>query len=143
MNEKQQPGIKFENIYLIEDSFKRIPIISQRLDIKLDFDIERHIEKGKSFIKLKTYLNLINEKNENEVEIEFSYIANFKEIKGNENMKIADFLENNAPALMFPYIRQHIHNKTTIAGLKPLILPPINIVALLNERKTNEQNENV
>ena len=135
MNKKKQPGIKFENIFLVEENFRRQAQVSQNLEIKLDFNVERHFDENHGHISLKTILMLINEKKETEVELDFSYVAVFREIEGSENMKMTDFLEKNAPALMFPYIRQHIHNKTTISGLKPLILPPVNIVALLSKKQ--------
>ncbi|XZK49641.1 protein-export chaperone SecB (plasmid) [Clostridium perfringens] len=35
---------------------------------------------------------------------------------------------------MFPYIREHITSVTQKAGIQPIVLPPINIRALLNNK---------
>jgi len=46
-------------------------------------------------------------------------------------MNMERFMENHAPALMFPYIREHIAMVTQKAGVKPVLLPPVNIFALM------------
>ena len=43
----------------------------------------------------------------------------------------------NAPAILFPYIRAYITTLTTLSGLKPLILPTLNLVSLGEELKKN------
>lgn len=49
-----------------------------------------------------------------------------------ENM---DILEKNTIAIMFPYIRSHISIVTTQPGMNPIVLPAMNIVALINDKK--------
>ena len=49
-----------------------------------------------------------------------------------ENMSI---LERNAIAILFPYIRSYISTITTQPGMAPILLPAMNIVAMLNDQK--------
>ena len=51
-----------------------------------------------------------------------------------ENMSI---LERNALAILFPYIRSYISTITTQPGMAPILLPAMNIVAMLNDQKKN------
>lgn len=43
-------------------------------------------------------------------------------------------LEKNTIAIMFPYIRSYISSITTQPGMTPIVLPAINIVALINDQ---------
>lgn len=44
-------------------------------------------------------------------------------------------LERNAIAILFPYIRSYISTITTQPGMAPILLPAMNIVAMLNDQK--------
>ena len=44
-------------------------------------------------------------------------------------------LERNGIAIMFPYIRSYISTITTQPGMSPIVLPAMNIVAMLNDQK--------
>ncbi|HHY59392.1 MAG TPA: hypothetical protein GX504_02135 [Clostridia bacterium] len=68
--------------------------------------------------------------------LEGAFVGFFSVIKGSENMEMERFMEAHAPALMFPYIREHISTVTQKAGVKPVLLPPLNIKALV---KTAEE----
>lgn len=53
-------------------------------------------------------------------------------ITDQENMNI---LEKNTIAIMFPYIRSYISIITTQPGMNPIVLPAMNIVAMINDQK--------
>lgn len=46
-----------------------------------------------------------------------------------------DILEKNTIAIMFPYIRSYISIITTQPGMNPIVLPAMNIVAMINDQK--------
>ena len=46
-----------------------------------------------------------------------------------------DILEKNTIAIMFPYIRSYISIITTQPGMNPIVLPAMNIVAMVNDQK--------
>ncbi len=73
-------------------------------------------------------------------ESEITYIGVFSCLEGSENMSLEDFLANNAPALLMPYIRESLSGLSVKAGLPPVNLPPINIVAML-EKNPAEKTE--
>ncbi len=39
----------------------------------------------------------------------------------------ASFFNVNAPAILFPYVRAHITTLTSLSGIKPVILPTLNL----------------
>ncbi|MCB0566326.1 MAG: protein-export chaperone SecB [Phaeodactylibacter sp.] len=64
---------------------------------------------------------------------EFEYKKN-----GGERLdvKFKEFVKINAPAIIYPYVRQHIRNLTLEAGFKqPIILPILNFVRLVEKSK--------
>lgn len=49
--------------------------------------------------------------------------------------KNMDMLEKNMIAIMFPYIRSYISIITTQPGMPPIVLPAMNIIAMINDQK--------
>ena len=49
-----------------------------------------------------------------------------------------DILEKNMIAILFPYIRSYISLLTTQPGMAPIVLPAMNIVAMINAQKGEE-----
>lgn len=89
--------------------------------------IERHLQK----LENNTYEVILNTTvSDNDEKI-------FVNVKGRaifftqqENM---DILEKNTIAIMFPYIRSYISTITTQPGMNPIVLPAMNIVAMVND----------
>ena len=46
-----------------------------------------------------------------------------------------DMIEKNTIAIMFPYIRSYISIVTTQPGMAPIVLPAMNIVAMIDDQK--------
>ena len=46
-----------------------------------------------------------------------------------------DMFEKNTIAIMFPYIRSYISIITTQPGMVPIVLPAMNINAMINDKK--------
>lgn len=46
-----------------------------------------------------------------------------------------DMLEKNTIAIIFPYIRSYISIITTQPGMPPIVLPAMNIIAMVNDQK--------
>ena len=54
-----------------------------------------------------------------------------------DRKKAKQLLARNAVAILFPYLRSAITSITAEAGIKPFILPPVNIVKLLEDKNKN------
>ncbi len=77
-------------------------------------------------------LRLIHEETQ-VLQLDSTFVGFFSVIEGEENMNIERFVQNHSPALMFPYIREHIAAVTQKAGVKPVLLAPVNVLAMLKE----------
>lgn len=138
MDKDKQPGIRFDNIMLVKESFWRDFIV--QADSRVVFDIKHNWNSnGDRYLsELLTSLSLIYDEKE-VLKLESTFVGLFSVIGNCENMDIVDYIKNYSPALMLPYIREHISSITQKAGIKPVLLPPINIVALINKTEPEEK----
>lgn len=132
MDKSKQPGISFDSIMLVKESFWRDYVVPE--NSKLDFQIGMgwNHEDGEYFVELDTILTLIYEEKE-VLKLESTFVGVFSLIEERQNMDIQEYIKNYSPGLMFPYIREHISNITQKSGSKPILLPPINVIALINQ----------
>lgn len=54
------------------------------------------------------------------------------------SVTLRDFVKGNGPAILFPYIRQLVTQLTTAGPVGAFYLPPINMLALLNQYSYEE-----
>lgn len=139
MNEDKQPGISFDGIILTKEEFWRDYHIPKQLKIDLDIQMNySSISNERYSTELITELKGISVENNKEVlKLKNVFVGFFSVIENEKNMDIKRFIENYSPALMFPYIREHIATITQKAGVKPILLPPINIQALIKNKNEN------
>lgn len=135
MDKEKQPGISFDSIVLAKEKFWRNPSLPKELNINLDFKVKRSIDDKKGIIELDTFLSLQDSEKVEHVKLELKYIGLFSIIESEKNMELEHFLEHNAPAFLVPYIREHISSITSKAGILPVILPPINILAIIKDKE--------
>jgi preprotein translocase subunit SecB len=133
MDKNKPPGISFDNIILKELSFSREPDFSEKPELTI------HLESSTSFSPEKDRLVYemsceIKDKNDY-FHIKCALIGFFSVIKGQENMELQEYSQFNAPATIFPYIRETIASTTARAQIPPVIIPPMN----LNLLKRNDQ----
>ena len=132
MDEKKiESGFKLLSVVLLESSFKREGNID--FSVRLDNQVE-----------INTGYNLSNNNSINcFVEVNFKSLFEGK-IAAQSNIKMAGVFEKmgeseidvdafgkiNAPAIIYPFIREHLGTLTMKSGLTPFLLPPLNFVAL-------------
>lgn len=46
---------------------------------------------------------------------------------------LKSFVAQNAPAILFPYVRAYVGNMTALGGIEPIIMPTVNLVHLGEE----------
>lgn len=137
MDETKQPGIICNAIILKKSNFIRFPHLSKETTPDLNFHIDINIDEQKkhSTVTLSAMLKIIGDDSKPQIEIEIEYIGLFSVNDDESNMDLDVFSEKNAPAIIFPYLREHIHDLTLKGGFGPIILPPINIYAALKEQE--------
>lgn len=134
MDKTKQPGISFDGIILVKEEFWRDYVVNDDSEVKLRFNSINSIDESNATVELTMNLELIDGE-KSVLKLENTFIGFFSIIKGEENMEMKEYLENNAPALLFPYVREHISLITLKSGIKPILLKPINLVSLLEEQE--------
>ena len=119
--------------------------VKDKTDLKLKF---KHITKEDDKESGTYYITLevkIYDKEEIDLkdcpfQLEISLTGLFKLIKfDGVEKEIKDKLINeNTIAILFPYLRNLITSVTASANINPLILPPVNVIAMLENEKNKE-----
>ena len=135
MDKSKSPGIRFNQVVLKKSRFERKDMIEEGTpNINVNFNINNRLNKEKA--KLFTEFTItLGENDDSPFYLDVSMIGVFSVDNSKKNMDLKEFSENNAPALVLPYLREYISNTTMRAGLKaPFILPPINVIKMMKEK---------
>lgn len=124
---KYESFLVLKKMEIIESTFRKK---DEAIDgLELGVQVERKLNKisNEEFeVVLETTVSDENE-------------AVFVNVKGRAifltNQENKDILEKNTIAIMFPYIRSYISIITTQPGMNPIVLPAMNIVAMVNDQK--------
>lgn len=124
---KYESRLVLEKMEILESSFRKKdePLDGVELGVQVEHGINR-IDDEIFEVVLTTTVSDEDEK----VFVSVTGRAVFN--TSQENM---DILEKNAIAIMFPYIRSYISIITTQPGMNPIVLPAMNIVAMINDQK--------
>lgn len=103
---------------------------------KLDFDINSAVDfTDDSHFSLGLQVELFRDAQENNFPFNFKVevIGQF-EIEASSQEERMRYAEQNAVAILFPYVRALISTFTAASNVQPVILPPINVVGYLKEK---------
>ncbi len=131
MDKAKQPGIYFNGIILVGEEFWRNYEVPDDSSVEFVVKLGNESSGTNHSVELHSNLKLVKDGKET-LRLTSKFIGFFSIIKGEENMDIKEYVRCNAPALMFPYVREHISSITGKSGINPVYLPPLNIKALLN-----------
>ena len=126
--------VKHENVYkvdrvlLLESSFKREPIIENNQVPKNHIHIETQINpdnpNGKIVVNLfATLTSMLNDRKIYEVKVVMTGVF---EKDGTPALDEERFKKINAPAIIYPFIREHIASTCLKAGLGSVMVPTVN-----------------
>ena len=126
---------RLDSLTLVESSFKReanIDFSNTEIKNSVDIDIQHTLNEDKIFIDLEVVL-IGKLKRVKLFQFKTKYVGQFE--KGDENiLPIEKFVEANGPAIMYPFVREHIATTSIKAGMNPILLPPVNFVKLNSDR---------
>ncbi|MCB5271063.1 MAG: protein-export chaperone SecB [Candidatus Cloacimonetes bacterium] len=136
MDKNMQPGIMIRAIHQVRCAFDKQQGKASKIKNYFAFDYAFELvseNKGQAELTLKA--KGTNADDSTEVyNCEIVYIGVFEVVKGSANMPLGEFLGTNAPAHLLPYIRESLSSLSQKAGLPAILLPPINILALLSAK---------
>ena len=117
--------LKLVDLMIVESSFSRTEKEIQ--DAALEMEIEKDIQKQSEDQYEITLAVRLKEKN-NQINIYVKSKAHFTTQQENTNL-----IEKNTIAIIFPYVRSHISSITSQPRMMPIVLPPMNIAAMLKD----------
>lgn len=116
--------------------FSKYDFIQTREDTNSDYSTSFHInyavsKKDSSKFKITILTSVKNETDSVHINLETVGIFTVDNNEISENIS-EQLIKVNTVAIMFPFIRSQISLLTTQPGLTPVMLPPININALMD-----------
>lgn len=126
-------SFQFEGFRIVKSYFDiDLEDKSSDLSITIEPSGKLHVEDNLFQLKLIVLISDVEEKNK--IEIHSLGFFKFSNIVDNE---LKNYLYHNAPAILFPYIRAYISTLTTLSGIKPIILPTLNLSNLKDKLEKN------
>lgn len=132
-NNNLQSGFKINNLLLLESNFSRIinvtfdnPDVIQSVDVDVQIEVNDSTVIVTEVVKYNQIFNDIQE-----VSAIIKMVGVFEKF-GDSPLDLESFGNINGAAIIFPYIREHLTNLTSKAGLGLIIIPPFNFT-----KKTN------
>ena len=126
---------KLISLTLVSSNFKReadIDFSNTEIKNSVDIDVQHSVNEDVIIINLE--VKLIGKLKQKKL-FSFStiYVGQFE--KGDETiLPIEKFVDANGPAIMYPFVREHIAGTSLKAGMNPILLPPVNFVKLNSDR---------
>ena len=122
-------GYKVESVILIESSFARLPSIDRNEHtVTNEININHEVFETSSDNKFGVILNLdfIGKQGDNNFcTSKIKMLGIFEKI-GEPPLNEESFKKVNAPAIIYPFIREHLHNICLKAGIVNVLLPTVN-----------------
>jgi preprotein translocase subunit SecB len=139
MQPKFNPKFSIETIRQRECFFALNPVFKPEKNKKYKIGLSFNISFNKKGEKVIVTLNFSSE-NENQpfvFRVIFEGIFVFDKIPEKEELE--RIVHINCSSIIFPFIRESIADLTRKAGLPPLILDPVNFVAIYESSKDKEE----
>ena len=126
-NNNLQSGFKINNLLLLESNFSRVinvtfdnPAVIQSVDVDVQIEVNDNTVIVTEVVKYNQIFNDIQE-----VSATIKMVGVFEKF-GDSVLDLENFGNINGAAIIFPYIREHLTNLTSKAGLGLIIIPPFN-----------------
>jgi len=132
---------KLSEIYLLESNFKRDANIDFKdPSFKNNADITvRHQVVDDSLLHITvTLVFTAGKENLKEISAKIKMMGVFI-CESDTIIPIEQFAKANGPAIMFPFLREHLASVTLKAGINPILLPSVNFIRLSEENKVKKK----
>lgn len=116
-----------EKIEITESTFRKKDVLLDGLELSVC--VEHNVENIDEHVYEIVLNTTVSDENEN-IYVNVKGKAIFRTQLNN-----MDILEKNTIAIMFPYIRSYISIITTQPGMPPIVLPAMNIIAMINDQR--------
>lgn len=134
MRKDKQPGIDFEKIMLERINLEVTPdylFPEKGVEVEMTVSVNAALNKPEKKLKLTLEVSLFKETKNPPLRLLVSASSYFK---GKDIKTLEEFSKVQAPALVFPFVREIIANLTMRTGYPPFLVPPTNIVAFVGKK---------
>lgn len=131
MDEKISSVLKLNNIVVDKMSFERTNFC-QNINDKEHMSISTEVEE----LAIGSRVSLAVKVERGDEFVAEVHMSAYVEIAEDHEVTKELFLKNTI-AMLFPYVRSQLTLLTSQPGTMPVILPPLNINALIEEKETN------
>jgi preprotein translocase subunit SecB len=130
--ENDQGSIRILHVVLLESHFRRVPNVVQDDQEQIGFSIQvtPNVDSQKQMIISEVMLDMNSTRagdRQFEARIRMAGIFEFTNLS--QEMQ-TDFSKINGPAIVFPFIREHLMSLSQKGGIKPITINPVNFVEL-------------
>lgn len=132
-------GIPIINIFLSELNFGRTPEVPENINFTYTISVGAKVDDssiGQVNVKLEVF-----EKNTNSFNISCCMVGLF-DLSDIKDVPVStdEFLYVNAPAIIFPYLRELVSNITLRGSMKPLLIPSCNFKEMREQKQQEKKN---
>lgn len=118
-------NIRINNLLLLESDFKRISNVVFSDEVISEVTIETEISNPENNVVnvIETVTLVQKYQGQDQVYVKVKMVGVFD---CDDVEKYEEFGRINGAAIIFPYIREHITNLSTKAGIGAIVIPPVN-----------------
>ena len=144
MKSTEHQGIIFEKIIFekIDLELNREHKKEGKISVDVSFKVSRHLDESKGSLEVNLEVSLFEKSENPPMKLSILSTGYFSVKEEDKKAVLKEFAEIHALAMMLPFVRETIASLTVKAGFPPLLLPPLNIYALISGTKTKEKNVN-
>lgn len=124
---KYESSLVLKGFEIIESTFRKEGILTD--DLKLEVQVNHNLNEQSAGI-FEILLEITISDIDKKLYVNVKGRAVFATQQENR-----EILEKNTIAIMFPYFRSYISLITTQPGMNPIVLPAMNIVAMVNDQR--------
>ncbi len=124
---KMKSDLRMDGLHFSECTVTRSPVIENGT---LSYDLTKQIQEMEDGSNL-VILTLTISKEKADLFVKVVASAKFTMDSDDPELK-KTIMNNNAVAIMFPFIRSQVTLMTTQPGMTPIVLPPINTTKFVN-----------
>ena len=122
---EKEAQFRFVNYRITESVIKLDPEVEPSDELEVNFEQTIGVHETETRMRLLLNTSITDKNNALSVAVKAEGYFEFDEGL-DEDMKDG-FFNANAPAILFPYIRAYISTLSTLSGIKPIVLPTLNL----------------
>lgn len=122
---EKEAQFRFVNYRINESVIKLDPEVEPSDELEVNFEQTIGVHETENRMRLVLDTSISDKNNALSIAVKAEGYFEFDEGLS-EDMK-EGFFNANAPAILFPYIRAYISTLSTLSGIKPIVLPTLNL----------------